>query len=107
MSDEVRRGAEVYERCLACHALGRNRTGPKHCGVVGRPAGSVQGYDYSEAMRRSGLVWTPGTLDRFLAAPLDVVPGTTMGYAGIDDAAERAALIDYLDWASANDPACR
>lgn len=107
MPDEVRSGAEVYDRCVACHALGRNRTGPRHCGVVGRPAGSVPGYDYSEAMRRAGLVWTPVTLDRFLTAPLDVVPGTTMGYSGISDPAERAALIAYLDWASANDPACR
>lgn len=104
---EVQRGAEVYERCVACHALDRNRTGPKHCGVVGRRAASVAGYAYSDALGASGLVWTPEALDRFLAAPLDVVPGTTMGYAGVADAAERRALIGYLAWAAEHHPACR
>lgn len=89
-------GAAVYERCIACHALEYDRTGPRHCGLFGRRSGSVPGFAYSEAMKRSGIVWTEATLDRFLAAPTRVVPGTTMGYAGISDPAERADLIAWL-----------
>ena len=74
------RGAEIYDRCKACHALARNRTGPKLCGVVGRPAGGVEGFVYSPAMTASGLVWNRDTLDRFLEDPLAMVPETTMGF---------------------------
>ena len=89
-------GEAVYSRCLACHSLELNRTGPRHCGLFGRRAGSVPGFDYSPAMKRSKLVWNEKTLDRFLAQPLEAVPGTTMTYAGIADAKERADLIAYL-----------
>jgi cytochrome c len=89
-------GEAVYSRCLACHALAYDRVGPRHCGVVGRRAGSVPGFGYSDAMKRSKLVWNEKNLDRFLANPLKAVPGTTMTYAGVDDAKERADLIAYL-----------
>jgi len=95
-SGDAKRGAEIYTRCEACHALGYNRTGPKHCGVVGRKAGTVPGFDYSPAMRRSNLTWDEKPLDRFLADPPKMVPGTTMTYAGVKDAGERADLIAYL-----------
>ena len=90
------RGAEIYGRCQACHALAYDRTGPKHCGLIGRRAGSVPGFDYSPAMKRAGFVWNEQTLDRFLADPLKTVPGTAMTYAGVADAQERADLIAYL-----------
>ena len=93
---DAKRGAEIYTRCEACHALAYDRTGPRHCGVVGRKAGTVPGFDYSPAMRRSKLTWDESTLDRFLADPPKVVPGTTMTYAGVKDAGERADLIAYL-----------
>lgn len=89
-------GEAVYSRCLGCHAVEYNRTGPKHCGVVGRRAGGVAGYEYSAAMRRSRLVWTEAALERFLADPPGTVPGTTMTYAGVPDAKDRADLIAYL-----------
>ena len=100
------RGALVYERCAACHSLERDRTGPRHCGLLGRKAGSVAGFDYSPAMRASGIVWTRATLERFLAAPRAAVPGTSMGYAGVADARERSDLIAWLALASRS-PACR
>lgn len=100
------RGEEIYARCLACHALAYNRTGPRHCGLFGRRAGSLPGYEYSEAIRKSGIVWDAATLDRFLAAPTRVIPGTTMGYAGIPDPAERAALIKWLREATRPGKAC-
>ena len=90
------RGEEIYGRCLACHALTFDRVGPRHCGLFGRRAGSVKGFAYSPAMKRSKIVWNEKTLDRFLANPPKAVPGTTMTYAGIPDAGERADLIAYL-----------
>jgi len=100
------RGEEVYTRCLACHALASDRVGPRHCGLIGRRAGSVPGFAYSEAMKKSKLVWDEKTLDRFLAKPMKVVPGTAMTYDGVPDAKDRADLIAYLR--KANDgPECR
>ncbi|MCB9673340.1 MAG: c-type cytochrome [Alphaproteobacteria bacterium] len=97
---DLARGEEVYARCAACHSLTENRTGPRHCGLFGRAAASQPGFQYSKAMQRSGLVWDAATLDRFLRAPLDVVPGTKMTYAGISDPSDRAALVAYLEVAS-------
>ena len=96
LKGDPQRGEEIYARCGACHAIEYDRTGPRHCGLFGRRAGSVPGFAYSPAMKRSGIVWDARTLDRFLTNPLRAVPGTTMGYAGIDDAQERADLIEYL-----------
>ena len=101
------RGRAVYDRCLACHALERNRTGPKHCGLLGRRAGSLPGFDYSVAMRGAGFVWTAETLDRFLRAPLEMLPETTMTYDGIADPQERADLIAFLAQAGSDAALCR
>lgn len=93
---QIQAGAAVYTRCLACHSLEHDRTGPHHCGLLGRKAGSVQGFDYSDAMKRTKIVWDEKSLDRFLADPVKAVPGTSMGYAGIKDRQERTDLIAYL-----------
>lgn len=95
-ADAVARGARVYERCAACHALESDRTGPHHCGLIGRRAGSVAGFAYSPAMRRAGFVWNEKSLDRFLRSPLTAVPGTSMGYDGVKDDDERRDLILFL-----------
>lgn len=94
------RGAKIYERCGACHSLDVNRAGPKHRGIVGRKAGSVPGFNYSAALKRSGLVWDEATLDRFLANPIKLVPGTRM-YVSVTDDQDRADLIAYLKAATA------
>jgi cytochrome c len=99
-------GEEVYGRCLACHALGYDRVGPRHCGLIGRRAGGVPGFVYTDAMKKSKLVWDEKTLDRFLANPMKVVPGTAMTYEGVTDAKDRADLIAYLREANAG-PECR
>lgn len=102
----LRAGEVLYARCLGCHALAYDRTGPRHCALIGRRAGSVPGFAYSAAMKSSEIVWTARTLDRFLENPTRAVPGTSMGYAGVKDPAERAALIAYLR--NANDtPECK
>ena len=76
-------------RCLACHALASDRVGPRHCGLFGRLAGSVPGFEYSAAMKNSKITWDEKTLDRFLAKPLEVVPGSAMTYDGVTDAQDR------------------
>jgi len=101
-------GQQVYARCAACHAIETNRTGPQHCGLFGRRAGTAPGYEaYSQALRDSRIVWDARTLDRFLRDPMAAVPGTTMGYAGVKDDAERAALIDWLRDATRPGKTCR
>ena len=103
---DVERGARLYARCVACHALSYDRVGPRHCGLFGRKAGTVEGFDYSPAMRRYGVTWNERTLDRFLAAPMKAVPGTTMTYDGVPDPQERADLIAYLQHAGSSED-CR
>jgi cytochrome c len=93
----LKRGEEVYARCAACHAIEANRTGPQHCGLFGRRAGTAPGFDgYSKAMRASGIVWDEHSLNVFLQDPIKAVPGTAMGYAGVKDDKERADLIAWL-----------
>ena len=94
---DAARGEQIYARCLACHALTYDRVGPRHCGLIGRRAGAVPGFAYSQPMKDSGIVWDAETLDRFLADPLRAVPGTTMTYAGVPEARDRADLIAYLE----------
>ena len=90
------RGEQLYARCAACHALASDRVGPRHCGLLGRRAGSVPGFSYTDAMKNSKLIWDDKTLDRFLAKPMAVVPGTSMTNDGVPDAQDRADLIAYL-----------
>lgn len=97
-------GEAVYARCQACHALATDRVGPRHCGLFGRLAGSVPGFHYSEAMKKSKIVWNDKTLDRFLSKPLAMVPGTAMTYDGVPDPVDRADLIAYLKLAGTAPP---
>jgi cytochrome c len=105
LAADTNAGEAIYSRCLACHALAYDRTGPRHCGLFGRRAGSLKGFAYSDAMRHSNIVWNEKTLDRFLANPMKAVPGTAMGYAGVVDRKERADLIAYLKRANRS-PQC-
>lgn len=93
---DAARGEQIYARCLACHALTSDRVGPRHCGLLGHRAGSVPGFSYSKAMQGAGIVWNEKSLDRFLANPMRVVPGTFMTYDGVPLAADRADLIAWL-----------
>lgn len=98
------RGAQVARACLACHSLspGRNLTGPSLSGVVGRKAGTVEGFGrYSPALKASGLRWDQQHLDAWLKDPAALVPGNSMGFAGIADAKARADLFAYLEAVSA------
>ena len=95
----VPRGRRLFaNQCASCHAAtAENRlTGPSLLGVVGRKAGSLDGFAFSEGIKKSALTWDAATLDRYLAAPAQVVPGTTMAFA-VSSASARADLIRYLD----------
>jgi cytochrome c len=98
------RGEQIYHRCQGCHSIDANRVGPRHAGLFGRRAGSLDDYTYSDAMRAAGIVWDTTTLDQFLTAPRKFIPGTKMPFAGIPDAQERADLIAYLKQATAEAP---
>jgi cytochrome c2 len=89
-------GSQLFEnRCAGCHAPGGGGQGPALTGILGRKAGAAAGFDYSPALKASGIVWTGANLDQFLADPSKMVPGTAMP-VHITDAAQRAAIIDYL-----------
>lgn len=103
---DAARGQQLYARCAACHALTFDRVGPRHCGLLGRRAGTVPGFDYSPAMKKSSIVWNEKTLDQFLSKPLAMVPGSSMTYAGVPGASDRADLIAYLKSANSG-AACR
>lgn len=88
----------VFNQCAACHSTerGEHGIGPSLAGVFGRRAGTAGGFEFSQAMKDSGLTWNQATLDRYLTDPRGVVPGTTMAYNGVKDAAQRQAVINYL-----------
>jgi len=94
-------GEKLYVRCQGCHSIETNRVGPRHQGLFGRAAGSLEDYNYSETMRASGVVWDETTLDKFLTAPREFIKGTKMPFAGMKDEQERADLIAYLKAATA------
>ena len=96
-------GKKTFGLCRACHALdegGSVETGPTLYGLFGRKAGTQPGFTYSDAMKKD-VVWTPETLDAFLKNPQGFMPGNKMPFAGVKNAAQRAALIDYLKTATA------
>jgi cytochrome c len=92
-------GAIVFKKCLVCHKVGpqaTNGVGPLLNGVVDRPAGTFPGYNYSAAMRNSGLVWDEPTLTTYLHAPRKLVPGTKMTFPGLPKDQDIADVIAYL-----------
>jgi cytochrome c len=95
LAGDATRGKTLYQACAACHSIDENDVGPKHRGVVGRRAATIADYDYSPALKRSGITWDESTLDRWLVNPSALVPGTKMFFR-IDDAQARADLIAYL-----------
>ncbi len=100
-------GKVMYTECAGCHAFNVNKVGPKHCGVVGRKAGSLPDFaNYSEAITESKLVWNEKNLNAFLADPMGFLPDTTMQYAGVPDEESRLDLIAYLKQMSADPKVC-
>jgi len=88
----------AFAMCASCHQVepGKHGVGPSLAGVFGAKAGHAEGYAYSAAMKGSGLTWDEATLDKYLTAPMQTVPGTKMTYAGLKDAAQRKEMIEYI-----------
>ncbi len=98
---DAARGERAFSKCSACHSIDhpRTRLGPHLMGVVGRPAGAVADYKYSQAMKDAGgngLVWTEEKLHAFLYSPKKTVPGTAMRFFGLWSDGEIDDLIAYL-----------
>jgi cytochrome c len=92
-------GEKAYAVCKACHQVGetaKNVNGPKLNGIVGSPAGAVEGFKYSDALANSGLTWDEATLAEYLKNPKTKVPGTKMAFAGMKDDSKIADVIAYL-----------
>lgn len=98
----IAKGEKVFKKCKACHQIGagaKNKTGPLLTGIVGAPAGAVDGFKYSTAFKTAaedGLVWTPETLGAFLTKPKSYIKGTKMSFAGLKKEADLDAIIAYL-----------
>jgi cytochrome c len=100
---DAARGATIYKDCMICHSLDKNEIGPRHRNVFGSKAGSVPDYDYSAALKASGIVWNETTLDKWLIDPEAFVPGTKMTFS-VDAAQDRADVIAFLKEKSASAP---
>ena len=103
-SPEYKRGRLLYIQCRACHDLQPSaveKVGPNLSGIMGQRAGQVEGFSYSAALSSSKIVWDTVTLDRWIEKPGAVVPGNIMAFAGVANAADRAALIRYIEIESA------
>ncbi|MFT7287341.1 MAG: cytochrome c [Halieaceae bacterium] len=106
MEGNASRGRLLFLQCRACHSLdegGINKVGPNLYGVFGSAAGNVEGFEYSEALVAASIVWSPATLDAWLTAPSDLVPGNRMIFTGLADPQDRADLIAYLLEATARE----
>ena len=93
--DPVRGRALYQSRCTACHSLDHSRIGPAHRGVFDRRAASVPGFDYSPALKQSGVRWTAANLNRWLTDPEAFIPGQKMGYQ-VSEPVDRRDIIAFL-----------
>ncbi len=95
----INHGADVFdEECGECHSLkeGKNKKGPSLYSVVGRNAGVIADYNYSEALKAGGFVWSPDKIDAYVAHPKTAIPGGKMKYDGLEDEKARADLLAFL-----------
>jgi cytochrome c len=101
---DAAKGKQVFAKCQACHSVeaGTNKLGPSLHGVVGRTSGTLDGFKYSDAMKNAHLTWDDATLDKYLANPKTLVPGTKMVFPGLPKEEDRLAVIAYLKEAGAS-----
>ncbi|HSI42323.1 MAG TPA: cytochrome c family protein [Xanthobacteraceae bacterium] len=96
------KGATVFKKCMACHAVGadaKNKVGPELNGIVDRKMGSIEGFNYSDTLKEHGAkgdLWTADTLSQYLANPKGFMPGVKMVFAGLPKDTDRADLLAFL-----------
>ncbi|WP_244551379.1 cytochrome c family protein [Bradyrhizobium sp. Rc2d] len=96
-AQDAEHGKTIFNACATCHATDQaDRVGPGLQGIIGRKAGAVPGFRYSNAMKKSDIVWDAKILDAYLESPQKVVPGNRMPYAGLKNPTDRADLVAYL-----------
>jgi cytochrome c len=99
MAADPDEAAAELQKCKICHTLdtgGANRVGPNLHGVFGRKAGTVAGFNYSDVMRNSGIVWDDDSLAKFLRGPQESMPGNRMSFPGVKDEATLSDLLEQL-----------
>lgn len=98
MAQDAAAGKKLFRQCQACHVVDaeQNRVGPHLVGIIGRPAGAVADFKYSDAMADSGIVWDETTIAEYLANPKDYIPGNKMVFAGLRKPEQIQDVIAYL-----------
>ncbi|WP_350333526.1 c-type cytochrome [Coralliovum pocilloporae] len=95
---DAKKGAKVYKKCKACHDVKKekNKVGPHLVNIMGRTAGTIEGFKYSKVMAESGIVWDEANLDAFLTKPKKFMKGTKMSFPGLKKEKQRQDLIAYF-----------
>jgi cytochrome c len=95
---DAAKGEKVFAKCKTCHeiATDKNKVGPTLQGVIGRKAGTVAGFKYSEAMVNSGVTWDVATITEYVAKPKEFIAGNKMAFAGLKKADEIQDLVAYI-----------
>ena len=96
---DAAKGEKVYGKCKTCHELttAKNKVGPTLQGVIGRKAGAVEGFKYSEAMLNSGVVWDAATISEYVAKPKEFIAGNKMAFPGLKKEDEIKDLLAYIE----------
>jgi cytochrome c len=98
-AQDLAAGENSFKKCLPCHSVGadaKNKVGPVLNGLEGRKSGSVDGYNYTDANKNSGITWDEATFKEYITNPRAKIPGTKMVFAGINNENERGNLWAYL-----------
>ena len=98
-AQDLAAGENSFKKCLACHSIGegaKNKVGPVLNGLDGRKSGSVEGFNYSDANKNSGITWNKDQFLEYITDPKAKIPGTKMVFAGIKNEKERNDLWAYI-----------
>src|ERR1043165_4313901 len=99
LAQDLAAGENSFKKCLPCHSVGedaKNKVGPVLNGLEGRKSGTIEGYNYTEANKNSGISWDEKAFAEYITDPRAKIPGTKMVFAGIKSENEKAALWAYL-----------
>lgn len=94
----IKKGKKVYNKCKTCHLIDKekNKIGPHLVGIIGRQAGAVEGFKYSDAMKNSGIVWNEEELLAYVTKPKEYIPGNKMVFVGLKKEKQRLRLMAYI-----------